>query len=303
MIDLNALAVFVAVVEAGSFTGGAKALGLPKGSVSRKISGLEASLGVRLLNRTTRKLSPTAVGRTYYERCKRGLHEIDAANQSLNETRSVPRGVLRIAAPIDFGAGGLGDWVVAFLKRYDEARVELVLSDRYVDLIEQRIDLAFRTGAFQDLSFVSRKLGPSRRVLCGSSDYLRRRGEPHTPDDLREHRGVVYGNSVEGAVWRLRGPDGDIVISVDAIVAVDSMNFVLQAALSGLGLALLPEAIARAAIDAGQLRRVLDGYATVGQGVFAVYPSHRQLSPNVRAFLDLVVEMTKHRAPWLMVDG
>jgi DNA-binding transcriptional LysR family regulator len=137
VIDLNALAVFAQVVEAGSFTGGARALGLPKGSVSRKISGLEAALGVRLLHRTTRKLSLTEVGRAYYAQCRKGLVELDAANQLVKETRSVPSGTLRISAPADFGGGGLADWVEAFLKRYDQVRIELVLSDRYVDLIER----------------------------------------------------------------------------------------------------------------------------------------------------------------------
>ncbi|MEM7024214.1 MAG: LysR family transcriptional regulator [Pseudomonadota bacterium] len=303
MIDLNAVAVFIAVVEAGSLTGGARALGLPKGSVSRKVSGLEAALGARLLHRTTRKLSLTAVGRSYYERCKRGLSEIDAANQSLDESRNAPRGVLRISAPIDFGGGGLGDWVPEFLKRYDQTRVELVLSDRYVDLIEQRIDLAFRTGALQDSSFVSRRLGATRRVICASPTYLRQRGEPRTLNDLREHHAVVYGSAVGETVWRLSGPQGELAVAVDALVAVDSMSFVLQAVLSGLGLALLPEAVARTAVDAGRLRRILEDYATASHGVFAVYPSHRQLSPNVRAFLDLVVEMTRRRAPWLTADA
>lgn len=206
MIDLNALAIFVSVVEAGSFTGGAKALGLPKGSVSRKISSFEATLGVRLLHRTTRKLSPTEIGSAYYEQCRRGVVELNAANQSVGDTQSVPMGVLRISAPADFGGGGLSDWVEAFLKRHEQAKVELVLSDHYVDLIEQRIDLAFRSGRLRDSSFIARKLGPARRVLCASPDYLGRRGEPEIPGDLEDHDGVIYGRSVEGTAWRLRGP-------------------------------------------------------------------------------------------------
>jgi DNA-binding transcriptional LysR family regulator len=298
VIDLNALAVFAGVVEAGSFTGGARSLGLPKGSVSRKVSGLEAALGVRLLHRTTRKLSLTEVGRAYYAQCRKGLVELDAANLLVQETRSVPSGTLRISAPADFGSGGLGEWVEAFLKRYDQVRIELVLSDRYVDLIEQRIDLAFRTGQLRDSSFIARKLGPARRVLCASPDYLARRGTPKDLDDLRDHDAVIYGPSVEGALWHLSGPDGDVAVQVKGRLAGDSITFVLRAALSGLGIALLPEAFARTEFDTGRLKPVLERYGTAGQGVYAVYPSNRHLSTTVRAFLDLVVEMTEQSAPW-----
>lgn len=302
MIDLNALAVFAGVVEAGSFTGGAQALGLPKGSVSRKISALEAALGVRLLHRTTRKLSLTEVGRAYYEQCRKGLVELDAANELVKETRSVPTGTLRISAPAEFGGSGLGDWVEAFLRRYDQVKVELVLSDRYVDLIEQRIDLAFRTGRLRDSSFIARKLGPTRRVLCASPDYLGRRGQPEDLDDLRGHDTIIYGPSVEGAVWHLSGPDGDTAVQVKGRLASDSMTFVVRAALFGLGIALVPETFARTEFDTGRLTPVLERYATAGQGVFAVYPSNRHLAANVRAFLDLVLEMTGQAAPWRRDD-
>lgn len=303
MIDLNALAIFAGVVEAGSFTGGAKALGLPKGSVSRKISGLEAALGVRLLHRTTRKLSLTEVGRAYYAHCRKGLAELDAAHLLVDETRSVPTGTLRISAPADFGGGGLGEWVEAFLKRYDRTRVELVLSDRYVDLIEQRIDLAFRTGDLSDSSFIARRLGPARRVLCASPDYLDRRGQPEALDDLRGHDAVIYGPSVDGVVWRLRGPNGEATVPVTGRLASDSMTFVLRATLSGQGIALLPEAFARGEFESGRLKPVLERYATAGQGLFAIYPSGRHLSANVRAFLDLVLEMTGQAAPGRPGEG
>lgn len=303
MVDLNALTVFVSVVDAGSFTGGATALGLPKGSVSRKISGLEAALGVRLLNRTTRKLSLTEIGRAYYEQCRKGLNELDEAARLVDQTVATPSGLLRISAPAEFGGGGLGDWVDIYLKRYDKTTVELVLSDLYVDLINQRIDLAFRSGRLDDSSFVARKLGPARRVLCASTDYLNRRGTPRVPGDLVEHDAIVYGPSVEGAIWRLDGPERDISVPLRARVAVDSMSFVLHAVRAGLGIGLVPESIARDDIKAGRLTRILDRYATEGQGIYAMYPSNRQLSANVRAFLDIVVEMTAHRAPWNDADA
>ena len=303
MMDLNALSIFAAVVEAGSFTGAARTLGIPKGSVSRKVSGLERTLGVRLLHRTTRKLSLTEVGRTYYEQCRKGLDELETASRLVDEVQSAPKGVLRVSAPTGFGGGGLGNWVEAYLKLYDQAKVELVLSDQYVDLIEQRIDLAFRTGRLRDSSYIARKLGPAQRVLCASPDYLARRGAPESPDDLRYHDGIFYGSSTEGAAWHLSGPDGDISVPIDARVAVDSMGYVMQAAQSGLGVALLPAAMAGPKIKSGRLQRVLNAYATSGQGFYAVYPSNRQLSVNVRAFLDLVVEKIETQAPWRTADA
>lgn len=291
MIDLNALAVFVSVVEAGSFTGGAAALGLPKGSVSRKISGLEAELGVRLINRTTRKLSLTDMGRVYYEQCRDGLHKLDAAHRLIGETQSVPRGVLRISAPADTGVGGLTDWIAAYLKRYDQAKIEVVLSDRYVDLIEQRIDLAFRAGRLQDSTFVARKLVTTTRVLCASPDYLKRRGAPKIVDDLRAYDGIVHGNQVDGTVWVLHGPEGEVSVPVGGRIAGHNMRLVLNAALAGLGIALIPQTIARDGIASGRLRQVLKSYASPEQGLYAIYPSGRQLSANIRAFLDIAVEM------------
>ena len=298
MTDLNAVAMFVGIVEAGSFTGGARVLGLPKGSVSRKISGLEAALGVRLLNRTTRKLSLTDIGRAYYQQCRKGLDELEAAEGLVDKTTAAPRGVLRISAPAEFGAGGLGQWVEVYLKRYEQAKVELVLSDHYVDLIEERIDLAFRSGQLQDSSFVATKLAHSGRIVCASPGYLKRCGAPLGPSDMQNHSAVVYGGSAEGALWRLRGPEGEVAVAVNARVAADSMSFATHAAISGLGLALLPEPIAESEIKAGRLKRVLADYATEGQGLYAIYPSRRQLSANARAFLDIVHASLKRQAPW-----
>jgi len=293
MIDLNALAVFVKVVEAGSFTGGAKVLGLPKGSVSRKISGLEDALGVRLLHRTTRKLSLSAEGRTYYNECRKGLMTIETANQFIDETRSIPTGTLRISAPVDFGGGILGDWVETYLRRYDQIRIELVLDDHYVDLIAERIDLAFRTGKMEDSSFIARKLRPIRHVLCASPIYLEARGSPETLDELKNHDAIVHGTSVEDAVWRLSGPEGERSVPLKARVAGDGMSFIRRAALSGLGVALLPEAFAAPEFEAGRLTPILKDYATAGLGLYAIYPSSRHLSTSVRAFLDLAVERSK----------
>ncbi len=287
MVDLNALAVFAEVAETGSFTRGAAALGMPKGSISRKISALEADLGVRLLNRTTRRVSLTEIGREYYEQCRRGLDELQVADQLIDASRASPRGTLRISAPADFGTGGFADLVEAFLKAHDNVRIELLLSDDYVDLIEQRVDLAFRSGALDDSSLIARRLGPTRRILCASPDYLERRGVPETLDDLQDHSCIVHGKAVDNAVWRLDGPDGAASVRVQARVAANGMGFLRTLALRGLGIVLYPESVAGEEIARGRLRRVLDDYATAEIGIYAIYPSSRHLSPNVRAFLDM----------------
>jgi len=291
MVDLNSLAVFASVVDAGSFTGGAKTLGLPKGSVSRKISRLETALGVRLLNRTTRKLSLTDVGRAYYEQCRKGLGEIDAANQLVRDTRTTPMGVIRISAPADSGRVGMGNWIEEYLKRYERTKVELVLTDEFVDLVDQRIDLAFRSGPLMDSSLVARKLAPSHRILCASPEYIKRRGRPVSLDALSEHDCIVHGDSVTGATWQLRGPDADAAIGVEARIAAGNVGFVQRCALSGLGIALIPESVARDDVHAKRLINVLDSYSSPSMGLYAIYPSNRHLSVNVRAFLDLAVEM------------
>lgn len=290
MIDLNALAAFVSVVDAGSFTAGAQASGLPKGSVSRKISSLEAELGVRLLHRTTRKLSLTEIGRTYYSLCRSGLSEIELANRLVNQSQSVPGGVLRISAPADSGISKLGEWVAAYLQKYEDTKVELVLSDQYVDMIEQRIDLAIRSGRLRDSSFVARKLAATHRILCASPEYLADRGIPSLLADLEHHDCIIHGHSVTGATWILEGPEGEISVPVPGRIAGHSMGLVLDLACAGLGIALVPHSVAAGEIAANRLVHVLTSHGGPEQGLYAIYPSQRQMSVNVRAFLDLVVE-------------
>ncbi len=289
-IDLNALAVFAQVAEAGNFTQGAQALGVPKGSVSRKISALEAALGVRLLNRTTRKVSLTDIGRLYYEQCRKGLDELEAAARLIDASRATPRGTLRISAPADFGGGRFGGLVEEFLKVHEQVNIELLLSDDYVDLIEQRIDLAFRSGTLADSTLIARRLGPTRRILCASPDYLALRGTPETLEELQNHDGIVHGRTVDNAHWRLSGPTGAISVRVNARVAANGMSFLRSLALRGLGIVLYPEVIARDDIARGRLRRVLEEYASAESAIYALYPSGRHVSPNVRAFLDMAAE-------------
>jgi DNA-binding transcriptional LysR family regulator len=290
MLDLNDVAVFARVVEAGSFTGAARLLGMPKTTVSRRIAELEREVGIRLLQRTTRSLNTTDAGRLYYEESSRALHAIEAANLRLADARAEPSGTVRVSAPVAFGSFFLADTVFDFLAAYPHTKVELRLTDEKLNLVEEGIDLAFRTGALADSTLVARKLGSTHKILCASPAYLELRGVPAAAVDLSRHDCIISGHSIAGAQWALEGPRGPETISVSGRIAANTMQLAFGAALAGYGIAQLPAATTVAAIKEGRLRRVLNEYASSIGGLYAVYPSSRHLSPAVKAFVDLAAK-------------
>jgi DNA-binding transcriptional LysR family regulator len=289
MLDLNDILVFARVVEAGSFTAAARLLGMPKTTVSRRIAALEREVGVRLLQRTTRSLSVTDAGRLYYERSSQALRTIEDANLRLAEARAEPSGTIRISAPVGFGSF-LSGTVSSFLAMYPKTMVELRLTDDRLNLVEDGIDLAFRTGVLPDSTLIARKLGSTHRILCASPDYLARRGVPEAPADLAFHHCVIAGQSAASAHWLLEGPHGQETVTVSGRFAANEMQAVIAAAIAGYGIAQLPDRMAEASIADGRLRRVLDDYTTPAGGLYAVYPSSRHLSPAVKAFIELAAE-------------
>jgi DNA-binding transcriptional LysR family regulator len=290
MIDLNDIVVFARVVEAGSFTAAARLLSMPKTTVSRRIAVLEREVGVRLLQRTTRSLNVTDAGRLYYEQSSRALRTIEDANLRLAEARAEPSGTIRISAPVGFGGYFLTRTVFDFLAMYPKTNVELRLTDDKLNLIENGIDLAFRTGTLPDSTQIARKLGSTHRILCASPDYLARRGVPDQPTDLVRHHCVIAGPSTSSAPWVLDGPHGQETVTVAGRFAANEMQAVVAAAIAGYGIAQLPRAIAEASIKVGQLRRVLDDYTTLSGGLYVVFPSSRHLSPLIKAFIDLAAK-------------
>jgi DNA-binding transcriptional LysR family regulator len=289
MTDLNRVALFAAVVDAGGFSAAARRLGLPKASVSRGVARLEAELGARLLNRTTRRLELTAPGRVLYDAAAQGLARLEAAREEISAAQAEPSGTLRVTAPVDFGAQYLMAWIPEFLARWDKVRIELQLTDAFVDLLGARIDVAFRTGRLADSSLIARRLASTRRVLVASPSYLAANGTPEAVEDLARHACVVFGPSLDGAVWRLEGPDGRTDVRVSGRLAVDSAHAALAGAMAGLGIALLPKAVAGKALAAGRLKQVLAAFGVEG-GLYAVYPSNRHLSAALRAFLDFTAQ-------------
>jgi len=257
MLDLNDIVVFARVVEAGSFTAAARLLGMPKTTVSRRIAALEREVGVRLVQRTTRSLNMTDAGRLYYEQSSQALRTIEDANLRLAEARAEPSGTIRISAPVGFGGHFLTSAVFDFLAAYPKTRVELHLTDDTLNLVGNRIDLAFRTGILPDSTLIARKLGSTHRILCASPDYLARRGVPVASADLARHHCVIAGPSTGSANWVLDGPRGQETVAVSGRFAANEMQAVVAAAIAGYGIAQLPYHVAEASVRDGQRSRRL----------------------------------------------
>src|SRR6266404_2203261 len=290
MLDLNDILVFARVVEAGSFTAAARLLGMPKTTVSRRIAALEREVGVRLVQRTTRSLNMTDAGRLYYEQSSQALRTIEDANLRLAEARAEPSGTIRISAPAGFAGHFLTSAVFDFLAAYPKTRVELHLTDDTLNLVGNRIDLAFRTGILPDSTLIARKLASMHRILCASPDYRTRRGVPVASADLARHHCVIAGPSAGSAQWVLAGPRGQETVAVSGRFAANEMQAVIAAAIAGYGIAQLPDQVAEALVRDGRLRRVLDDYTTPAGGLYAVYPGSRHVSPLVKAFIELAAE-------------
>ncbi len=293
-MDLNEIVVFAKVVEAGSFTAAAAALGLPKSSVSRKLAQLEERLGARLLQRTTRKLALTEVGTAYYERCRAIVADIADAEQSVADMQSSPRGLLRVTAPIDVGGVLLGGVVAKLLITHPDLQVELIATDRVVDLVEERVDVGLRFGPLPDSSLVARRVGRTCIVPYASPGYIARKGSPKRPDDLVDHDIIMFAPIARMRTWTFRGKparggrDGEVTVTPTPRLLATSMFAALDAVRSGAGIAVLGDFVARDDLAAGRLVRVLEGWSGTSAELFAVYPSTRNPTPKMKIFLDAV---------------
>jgi DNA-binding transcriptional LysR family regulator len=294
-MDLNEMLVFARVVQAGSFTKAAAKLGMPKSTVSRKVSELEERLRSRLLQRTTRKLSLTDVGRTYYDYCARIVGEVEDAERAVSSLQETPRGILRVTAPINVDF--LGPIVSDFLKRYPEVRVELFCTARAVDLVEERFDLGIRAGKLADSTLVARNLGSVRWFLVATPAYLKRRGRPRSPEDLERHDCIVFGTGLESAGLSLENGDRSVQVALSVRLMVSDMDILYAVATAGMGIALLPVFRCVEHLRARRLERVLGDWNAPSTPLHVVYPSARHLSPKVKTFIDHLHErMTP--PPW-----
>jgi DNA-binding transcriptional LysR family regulator len=292
--DLNELAIFVKVVDAGSFTGAAKNLGLPKSTVSRKITQLEERLGVRLLQRTTRTLSLTDNGSAYYNQCARIIGDVEEANIAVTEMQSTPKGLLRITAPVFFGTWVISDLVTNFLKNNPEIQIDIVLTDQSIDLIQEGIDVAFRVGVLADSSLIARPLGEANQIICASPAYIQEHGVPTHPSDLKQHSIINW--SLNDA-WGFDSPES-LSVDLKPRVVVNDAQSLHKMALNGLGIARLPTFICAQDITDKKLIPILCDWSANAAPIHAIYPSNRHLSVKVRSFVDYVLDELRKDQPW-----
>ncbi len=290
MDKLASLRAFTKVVELASFSEAGKTLRLSRSAVSKHVGELEHELGVQLLNRTTRRVTPTEPGQAYFERATSILADLDAADHALAERQSSPRGLLRVNAPMSFGTIKLAPVVAEFMERYGELQIQLVLSDEQVDPLQEGIDVVLRIAELESSSLIARKLMPIPRSLCASPGYLSRRGEPKHPDELRDHDCLAYGYLSTGNQWKLTGKDGDHWINPRWTLCANNAEVLREAALRGRGIALLPDFVMADALQRGALRPILTDYSSPPTALYAVYPPTRHLAVKVRVFIDFLVE-------------
>src|SRR5450432_3498084 len=299
MQDLNEIAIFARVVREQSFTKAARALGLPKSTVSERISRLEERLGVRLLERTTRHVRPTPAGSAYYERAARVVAEIEEANAAVTDIHRAPKGLLRVASPLLFGHAFLGDFVADFLVMHPEIEVELIVADRRFDVVEEGLDLAIHVLGPIEASLVARKIGTADRMCVASPGYLAQREAPTAPKDLLRHSCLVSSND-RRANWLFTKDGRSEAIVVQGRYSVNSVQLSLSAALRGAGVAVLPAFFCAEALRAGHLAAVLEGWSLGRSEIHVVYPGSRQLSARVRLFVDALIERFTSLPPWLL---
>ena len=286
MNRIASIPVFVSVAEAGSFTRAAATLGLTKSAVSRRISELEEDLGVKLLQRTTRRLSLTEAGERYLEHARVALTEALAAEDAATELQRVPRGRLRINTPMSFGRLHVAPAIPDFLALYPDVDLDVTMEDRVVDLIEGRYDLAIRVGTLPDSSLVARKLAPSRTVLCASPDYIDKHGEPRTPEDLRDHNCLRYAYFSAANEWTFVRDDVSETVTVSGRYQVNNSEALREAVIQGSGVSRIPTFIVGPDLAEGRLARLLPEYTMPSQVIYAVWAERRYMPTKVRVFID-----------------
>ena len=289
MDRMTSMATFVKVVESGGFSAAARTLSMSPSMVTAHVQSLEERLGVRLLNRSTRRVSLTEVGHAYYERCLQILAEADDADQIAQALQSTPRGTLRLNTSIAIPPL-LAPVVAEFVALYPEVSVNLTMSDRMIDLVEEGFDLAVRNMSVPDSSLVVRRVATYRFVVCGAPGYLAARGIPGQPADLSQHNCLVYSHSAWGNEWRFAGPDGEQSVTVEGNLQANSDNALRLAAVHGQGLALAPSFLLLDEIKSGRLVPVLTEFLQAEHAINAIYPHRHHLPAKVRSFIDLLVK-------------
>jgi DNA-binding transcriptional LysR family regulator len=299
MDTLDLMRTFVAVADTQSFTGAGHRLGRSKALISKHIGELEERLGVRLINRTTRSVQVTEIGRAYYERARNLILDFEALEEATRSESGQPRGRLRITAPLTLGEHELMEMLKAFRARYPGLELDVVLADRIVDLVAEGFDVALRVTTLQDSSLIARKLCDVRILLCASPAYLARAGHPRSPRDLASHDCIVDTNIRWRDAWRFGPPENEEIVRVAPIVTVNSATAVHGAVVHGMGIGFMPEFVAAADLAAGRLVTLFEQETVHQLGVHIVYPHRLHLSAKVRAFIDFTADWYTPQPPWM----
>ena len=287
---LDGIAVFVGVINTGSFTAAAHALGHSTSYVSKAITRLEKRLGSRLLNRTTRTISLTDAGRAYYERCSQIVIDAENAERSINQLQENPGGLLRINAPGSFGSKYLLDVFSTFMQRFPEVKLEVEFNDRLIDVVAEGYDVVIRVGAIKDSNLVARKFTSSHGVVVASPDYLKYRGCPKTAEDLAQHDCIVYSLLPAPAQWVFYKDGVRTNVTVNPRATCNSPDIEVAMATQGVGITRLPLFTCEKEVASGKLQVILEDYDQLQYDVYAVYPHRQYLTAKVRAFVDFVVD-------------
>jgi DNA-binding transcriptional LysR family regulator len=297
--DRREMEAFVRSVELGGFSAAARELRLTPSAVSKLVHRLESTLRARLLNRTTRKLTPTAEGAQFLVHCRRILAEMEDAENEVGSARERPRGTLRLHVGVGFGTRQLVPALPRFLERYPEVQVDLIVEDRTADLVKEGVDISVRPGPPRDTTLVVRKICEFERVICASPEYLRRHGVPHSPDDLAEHNCITFTGSPSAlAPWPFETPSGRRMINIAGSVSANNTECLLQLAIMGVGVARMNEFLVGEEFREGRLVPVLaDYHCAEPLAMNASYLQDRHRLPRVKAMLNFLVESFAH-APW-----
>jgi DNA-binding transcriptional LysR family regulator len=290
MDRLTEMEAFATVVDQGGFTDAAKKMGISKSAVSKHISSLEARLGARLLNRTTRRVSPTEIGLAYYDRARRVLSDAGEADALVASMQSAPAGLLRLSVATDFGVNHLSPILGDFLQQFPDITVNMVLNNRYVELISEGFDMAIRMGDLEDSSLRARKLTETQMRMIAAPSYFEKHGRPTRLDDLNSHKLLHYSNQASGNAWKITAPSGEErQIRSAGWLSVNDGQSLLNACIAGLGIAYLPSCLYANAMEQGQVVDVMPDLPIERTGIYAVYPPGRFTQPKVRAFIDFLV--------------
>ena len=299
MDSLTDIAVFVQVVQSGSFTAAAKRLSLSKSVVSKYVTRLEKRLGARLLNRTTRRLSVTEAGQALYERSRRGLLEIEEAEAEVSRLQGEPRGTLRVNTPMSFGVLHIAPAIPEFLRQYPDLSVDMHLDDRRVDAVEEGFDVSVRISDLPDSTLIARRVGPCRHAIVASPEYLKRHGTPRTPKELRDHNIITYQYQESALEWHFqKAGETPISVPVSGSIQMNNSLALREAVLNGAGITRTPTFVVGRDLQDGILQAVLPNYDTLEVSIYVVFPQRHLLAPKVRAFVDFMIEHISDEPYW-----